>query len=156
MERHGNHRLNLGQIHIDQSVVIRDLLRSKLFIIILSSVNLIEFPDLVIRYPDGRQTGRFGGHDIDADPVIHTQIRNTVSDKLHYLIIDIAVRKHGSDNRERNILRTDSVPGGSGQIDADHLRHPDIVCLIQQLLHQLRAAFSYRHGTKGSVTGMAV
>ena len=53
-------------------------------------------------------------------------------------------------------MRTDARTRFSCQIYRYDARIGDVICITKQLLHQLAAAFAYRHGTQGSVTGMAV
>ena len=53
------------------------------------------------------------------------------------------MRPHARTRFSRQINRYDAGIG-------------DVICIAKQLLHQLAAAFAYRHGTEGSVTGMAV
>ena len=72
MERHSNHRFDLAQIDNDHAVIISCRSRIQLFVIVCSSVNLIEFLNLLIGSPDGRQTGGLRGHNIHTDTEICT------------------------------------------------------------------------------------
>ncbi len=70
MERHGNHRPHLAQVHPDASIVVCNVSRIQFGIILTSAMNLIKFLNCIVRPPDGGQTGRLCRHDIDADPKI--------------------------------------------------------------------------------------
>ena len=156
MERHCNHRFDLTQIHIHHTVIVRHCSRIQFFIITLTSVNLIELADLLIRLPDRRQAGGLCGHNIDTDTEICTQLIHTGTDKFHNLIIHISITKCRTDNCQCYILRTDTLPRLAVQIDCNDLRHADIVSLIQQLLYKLRSALAHCHSTQRTITSVAV
>ncbi len=156
VERHGDHRADFREIDADHTVVICRFARRELHIISASSVNVVKFLHGSVRLPDRRQTGGLGCHNINSDAVVHTQIRHTVAEELHHLIVHIPVCEYLADNGERNILRSDKRRRLSGQTDADHLRHIDIVGLFQQLLYKLRPAFPDRHRAERTVSGMGI
>ena len=113
--------------------------------------------DSVVGLPDGGQAGGLGGHDVDADAVIHGQVRHAGADELQDFVfheaVSIHVRRTGQWPR-----RGDPRPGPglAGEVDQHHLRGGDVIGVAQQLLDDLRAALAHAHGTQGAVTGVAV
>ena len=156
VERHGDHRADLGQIYIYHSIVVSHLPRLQLLIGLRAVVGLIPFPCLLICCPDGGKTCGFRGHDINADPVIAGQLCHARSYKFHHLILHISVGKCCSDQSQGHILRTYALCRLAVQIDGDHAGALHIVGSSQQLLCQLAAAFTDGHGTQRTVTCMAV
>ena len=53
-------------------------------------------------------------------------------------------------------MGTHTLTGCAGQIDHHHFRCGHIVCILQQLLDDLGAAFTHAHGAQGTVAGVAV
>ena len=156
MERHGDHRSDLRQIHHDHAVVVRHLSRIQLFIFFHSAVNLIKLPDLFIGPPDRGKTGRLRSHHIDADPEISAQRRHARPHEFHHLILHISVTEHRADDRQRHVLRADPFHRFSRQVHPYDARHIDVVSLRQQLLDQLRTTFAHGHCSQRPVTGMGI
>ena len=119
-------------------------------------MDLIELFDLLICRPDGGQAGRLCSHNVNADTEVRAQLLHARSDELHDFIIDIAVFKYRSDDRKRNILRTYTLHRLAVQIDGDHARHLDVICLVEKLLYKLRSALAHGHSSERAVTRMAV
>ena len=119
-------------------------------------MDFIEFTNLFVCCPDGGQTGGLGRHNINTNPEISAELSDAWSDKFHDLIVDISICKCRTNNRQRNILGTDSLCRLSVQVDSYYPRHLDIIGLIQKLLHELRAALTHSHCPECTVTGMAV
>ena len=119
-------------------------------------MDLIERLDLIIGLPDGRKTRGLRGHNVDTDTEVRRQRRNARAHKLHDLILHITVRKHRTDNRQRHVLRTHALHRRTLQVDRDHARHIDIICLIEKLLNELRSALTHRHGTERTITRMGI
>src|SRR5699024_4340402 len=156
MERHGDHRLDLAQVHINTSVIICHSPRIQLFVIFTSSMDLVELLDLLVCRPDRGQAGRLCCHNVDADTEVSAQLLHARSDELHYLVIHIAILKYRSDDRKRNVLRSYALHRLAVQIDRDHARHLDIISLVKELFYKLRSALAHSHRSKRSVAGMAV
>ena len=91
-------------------------------------MDLVELLDLVIGGPDRRQTGCLCGHNVHADTIISRQVCNTVSDELHYFIINITICENSTDDRQSDILWTNALLWLSCQIYSDHARHIDVIC----------------------------
>ena len=120
-------------------------------------MDIIEISDLVIiGSPDGGQAGRFGCHNIHTDTKICTQFLYARSDKFHDFILYIAIFKDSSDDRQSNVLRTDTFHRLTVQINRYHTRHIDIVSFGEQLFYKLRSAFAHRHGSQCTVTCVGV
>ena len=156
MERHCDHRSDRTKIHFDNTVIIGSLSRRKFSVIRLSAVNLIELLDLLICLPDRGQTGCLCSHYINSDTEIRTQGCHTRTHKFHYLILNKTASEHFSDNRKCNVLRPYPFLWFALQINCHHLRHLDIICLLQKLLYEFRSAFSHCHGSKCAISGMRI
>ena len=147
MEWHRNHRLDFAQIHIHHAVIISRRSWVQFLIVLRPSMNLIEFPNLLIRLPNRRQTGCLCGHNVNSNTEIRTQLLHARTYELHDLIIHISISKCSSDDCKRHILRTYSLHGFAVQINPYHAGHLDIIGLIQKLLYKLRTAFSHCHSS---------
>ena len=119
-------------------------------------MNLIEVLNGIVCCPDGREAGRFCGHNINSDTEISAESGNARAYKLHDFILNITVGKHCAYDSQRNVLGTYARHRLSGQINAHNLRSVYIISLAQKLLHQLRTALTHSHGSQGTVSGMAV
>ena len=71
VERQRDHRLYGRKIDRDAVIVIGGIFRLKFLVIFLAPVDFVVFARLFVRFPDGRETGGFGGHHVDAVAVIH-------------------------------------------------------------------------------------
>ena len=114
MHRHGNGALNGGKIDIDAAVVVCDFGRIKLLISFGSAMNREVAFGLVVGDPNGTPAGGLGGHDVNGVAVLNRKTGNARANKLHCLVLDIAIFIYGADNGERHILRTDAGLGCSG------------------------------------------
>ena len=110
----------------------------------------------IVCLPDGGPAGCLGGHDVDAVAVIGTQIGNAGADKLHDLVLHIAVGVGGGHQRQRDIMGADTGVGLAGQIDGDHAGVGHIVGAADQLLGQLAAALADGHRAQRTVAGVGV
>ena len=119
-------------------------------------MDLVKFLDLVIRLPDGGQTGGLCSHNVNADSEICAQSRNSRPYKFHYFILHIAAAKYFSYDRKSHILRAYSLNRLSGQINSHNSRHINVIGLAKKLLYQLGSAFSHCHGSKRSVSCMRI
>ena len=72
VERHRDHWLDLAHIDINHSIIVSHCSRIQLLISLASSMDLIEFLDLFICFPDRRQTGCLCCHNIDSNSVVCT------------------------------------------------------------------------------------
>ena len=113
MERHGDHRTDLVQIHLDQSVVVCYLAGIQFLIVFGTSVDLIELTDLVIGLPDGGQTGGLCGHYINADTEISTQGSHAGTYEFHYFIFYIAILEYCANDSQCHVLRTYTLHGST-------------------------------------------
>ena len=156
MERHGDHRTDRGQIHFDAAVIVGCPRRRKRTVSFLSSMDLIEFPDRLIRLPDRAQAGGLRRHDIHADPEIRAQLRHAGPDKFHDLIFDIPLLEDRANDCKRDILRADAAHRLARQVHRNHPRHVHIPGLSQKLLHQLSAALADCHGSQRAVAGVGI
>ena len=119
-------------------------------------MDLVELTDLVVGLPDGGQAGGLCGHNINADTEISTQGCHAGTYELHDFIFHITVFEYGTDDRQCHILRSYALDWLALQINGYHLRHIDIVGLVQQLLYQLRSALAHRHRAERTVACMGI
>ena len=156
MEGQGDHRLHLGQIYQYGTVVVRHVCRRELLVSLRPAVDLEVPLRLLVCGPDGGQTGGFRCHHVDTVAEFNRQICNPVSYKFQHFIFHKFLREYCANDGQRHILRTYARAGRAGEIDGNYLRHVHIVGAVQNLLHQLGAAFSDGHGSQGAVAGVAV
>ena len=156
MERHCDHRLDLAKVDLDRTIVIRAVFRFQFFVSVCSSVNLIEILHFLVSLPDGGKAGGLRRHDIDPDPEISGKLCDARSGKLQDFVFHIAILENGPDQCQCHILRADTFFRFSGQIDADDLRHIDIISLIQELFHQFRSALADCHAAERAIAGMGI
>ncbi len=64
--------------------------------------------------------------------------------------------KYCADNRQCNVLRSYAFYRLTRQINAYHLRHIDVIGLIQKLFYQLRSALAHCHGPQCTVPRMGI
>ena len=61
-----------------------------------------------------------------------------------------------TDDRQCDILRSYTLDWLALQLNGYHLRHIDIVGLVQQLLYQLRTALAHRHRSQRTLAGVGI
>lgn len=69
----GDHRLDFAKVDLNDAVIKRALFGLELLIGFRAAVDGEVFLNLLIRLPDGGEAGRLGGHDVDADAVVHRE-----------------------------------------------------------------------------------
>ena len=156
MEWHSDHWLDLTQVHIDHTIVVGHCSRIQFLIFFYSSMNIVEFLNLLIRLPDRRQTGCLCSHNINSNTEVSTQLLNSRTYELHNFVIHISICKCCTNDCQCDILRSNALHRFSIQIDSYDLWHLNIISLIQQLFYQLRSTFAHCHRTKCTITRMTV
>ena len=156
MERQRNHRFYFRQIDNNRSVVIRAVLRFEFFIRVLPAVNAVILFYFFVRFPDGRQTGRFGSHNVYAYSLVGGNRFNAAAYKFENAVFYEPALKRRFDERERNVLRADSLFKSAFKIHRYDFGHIHVVSLIEQLFDEFGSAFAYRHSAERAVTGMRV
>ena len=156
MERQGDHGFDAAQVHIDTAVVVGDVRRIQFAVILRPSVRSEIILCIRVRAPDGGEAGRLCRHDVDAVPVIGVHGTDAGAYKLHDLVLDIAVLKDRTDDRQRDILRADIGRRLSVQIDRDHVGTGHIIGVLEQLLAELSAALADGHGAERTVARVGI
>jgi hypothetical protein len=80
--------------------------------------------------PDRRKAGCFGGHHIDADPVVHGQTGHTGTCKLQDLVFYEPVCKNLFAQRQSDILRSNTPARRSFQPYEYNLRRVHVICIV--------------------------
>ena len=119
-------------------------------------MNFIKFFNSIIGLPDRRKTGCLCSHNINADSEIRAETCHSRSHKFHDFILHITICKNFSDNSQRNVLRTNSRPRFTFQVNSNNTRHIDVISLRKKLFYQLTSAFSHCHGSQSAISGMTV
>ena len=156
VERHGDHRLDLREVDLDDAVVEGAFFGFKLLIGFRAAVDGEVFLNLLIRLPDGGEAGRLGGHDVDADAVVHREAGDAGSGELQNFIFDEAAVVDCAAERDGDVLRADAAGGLARQVDEDDVRHGDVVGVGEELLDDLRAALADAHRAERAVARVAV
>ena len=105
MERHGDHRLDLGKIDLYNAVVVSYRTGSKFLVCCGTIVCLVPLLYGIICLPDGGQAGGLCGHNVDADSEIRGQLGYAGAHELHHLILYITLLEGCADDGKRHILR---------------------------------------------------
>ena len=156
MERKGDHRADAGKIDLDAAVIVCDVCRIQLLKLSASVMLAEERLRGRIGSPDGGQAGGLRRHDINTVPVIRGHAGYARAHELHYLILDIAVLEDRALDRECNIVWADEWLWLAGEVDGHHARISDVIGLLEELLAELSAALTDRHGTEGTVAGVGI
>ena len=156
VHRQGDGAFHRGEIDVHAAVVIRDLGGLQRLERLRPAVDGQVILRVLVGLPDGGPAGRFRRHHVDAVAVFNRQIRHARPDKLHDLVLHIALGVNRADDGERHVLRADAVPRLAGQVDGDHARARHVVGAADKLLGQLAAALADRQRAQRAVTGVAV
>ena len=156
MERHRNHRLHLGKINVNDTVIIGAALRLKLPVRFFSSMKSKPLLRLLIRLPDGGQAGGLCGHDVDSDTEILRKVMNALTDKLQNLVLDKPALENRSDQCDVHVMRAHTPFGGSCQMNGNDLGPFDVIGLSQKLLHKLRTTLTHCHCAQCSISCMRI
>ena len=156
MERKRDHRTDAGKIDLDAAVIVCDICRIQLLKLCTSVMLVKERLRCGIGSPDGGQAGGLGGHDIDAVSIIGGHAGYARAHELHYLILHITVLENRALDRKCDIVRTDEWLWLTGEVDGYHARISDVIGLLEELLTELSATLTDRHGTEGTITGMGI
>ena len=156
VERKGDHRLDAGEVDIDAAVIVSDVGRRQFPVVVSPAVLFEERFGVLIGLPDGGQAGGLGRHDVDTVAVVGAHGRDAGADELHDLVLDEAVLKDRTDDRQSDILRADERLRFAVEIDGHDTGVRDIVGVFEELFDELAAAFADGHGAEGTVTGVGV
>ena len=117
---HGDGALHRGEIHIDAAVIVSDLGGIELLVGLGSAVGDKVALGLLVRDPDGGPAGGLGGHDINGVAVLDGEVCNAGADKLHGLVLHVAILINRADDGEGHVLGADAGTGCAGEVDGDH------------------------------------
>ena len=156
MERQGGHGLNGGQVQLDKAVIVRAVLRMQGGKVLRPAVQRQIVLHGAVRLPDGGQAGRLGGHDVDADAVVHAETADAIPHELQHLVFHKAVFIHRAAQGDGHIVGAHAVAGPAGDVHQDHLGRCQVVGVPQQLLDDLTAALAYAQGAQRAVAGVTV
>ena len=111
---------------------------------------------LFISLPDGRQCAAFRCHCIDAHAVFHAEGSDSLTEEFQYRIFAGWRSENMTDQQQGRIHRSHAGSWRSGQSDTGHMRIRQIICLSEQLLDKLPAAFSDTHRSQSTVARMRI
>ena len=156
VERKGYHGFHLIEIDMDHAVIVGDPAGLELGIILGTLIGLIPALCGLVGLPDGAEAGGLGGHYVHTVAEIHRQVPDAGAYELKHAVVDEAGLEGCADERDRNVVRTDTLLGLARHIDHDHLGHIVVPGVVEKLLCKLRAALADRHGAESAVAGVAV
>ena len=120
MHWHGDGALHRGEIDIHTAVVPGNFGGVQLLVCLGSAVGDEVALGLLVGDPDGGPTGGLGGHDVDRVAVLDGEIGDAGADKLHGLVLHVAVFVHRADDGQSHVLRADAGTGCAGEVNGDH------------------------------------
>ena len=156
VEGQGGHGLDGGQVQLDKAVIVRAVLRMQGGKVLRPAVQRQIVLHGAVRLPDGGQAGRLGGHDVDADAVVHAETADAIPHELQHLVFHKAVFIHRAAQGDGHIVGAHAVAGPAGDVYQDHLGRCQVVGVTQQLLDDLTAALAYAQGAQRAVAGVTV
>ena len=156
VEGQGDHGLDGGQIHLDDAVVVGALVGGLGLELVTAAQSGEVGLGVVVGGPHGGETGRLGGHDVDAGAVVHGEIGHAGAEELHDGVFHDAGLEGGADEGQGHVLGTHAGPGGAGEVDGHDLGVGDVIGLAEELPGQLGAALTNGHGAVGAVAGVGV
>ena len=156
VERQRGHRLHAAEVDGDHAVVVRAVLRIQRGKRLRPAVDGKVLRHGVVGLPYGAEAGGFRGHNVDADAIVHGQLRYGRACKLQHLVLYEAVFVHRTAQRDGHVVRPYALGRLPGEPDQDHLRSGNIICVAQQLLYDLGSALADAHGAERAVARVAV
>ena len=76
------HRFHLGKIDFDHGIGVCHALRLELLIFLGSAVNFVVLFDYIVGFPNRRQTGGFGSHNVNAVSKVHRKRFDAVANEF--------------------------------------------------------------------------
>ena len=156
VERQRGHRLHAAEVDGDHTVVVRAVLRMQRGKRLRPAVDGKVLRHGVVGLPYGAEAGRFRGHNVNADAVVHGQMRYGRACKLQHLVLYKAVFVHRAAQRDGNVMRPYAPGRLPGEPNQNDLRRGNIICVAQQLLYDLGAALADAHGAERAIARVAV
>ena len=156
VEGQGDHGHDAAKINANQAVVAGRAFKAQFGVVFGAAMHGHVVAHLFVCGPDGRKTGGFGGHDVDAAAVFHRKTRHAGAHEFHDLVLHKAVFEHRANDGKGHVLRANAGAGRALKPHNNLLRVGDVVGLAQQLLDQLGAAFANGHDAQRAVAGVAV
>ena len=156
VEGQRNHGLDGGEVDLHAAVVIGHL--AGLQLLVIAAAAMLGEPGLgvAVGLPDGGKAGGLGGHHVHAVAVVGVHRGHAGADKLHDLVLHIAVGVHGLADGQGDVVGAHPGLGLAGEVDGHHLWIGAVPGVAQDLLIQLAAALAHGHGAQSAVAGVAV
>ena len=156
MEGERDHRLDAAQVDLHDRVIIRTVQRSECQICVFSAMRSEGTAHRLVCLPNGGKTARLRCHDINAIAIIHGEIGNAVTEKFHHAVFHGTLLEGRADQGKRHILRSDTRSRLARQVHADYAWIGNVIGLAQELLDQLRTAFSDGKRAVSAIAGVGV
>ena len=152
----GDHRLLGRQVDAYHGVIVGDIARLQHLEVGRTLVYLVVMLHLVVGDPYRAQACGLGGHDIDAIAEVDGQVLHARAGKLEHLVLYKSALEGGFHQRDGHIVRTYALAGTSLKPHQHYLGSIDVPGVVEQLLHELAAAFTHAHVTQRAVARVAV
>jgi len=156
MVRQGDHRLLLGEVDAHHAIVVGHLARAQLLVVLRTTVELIVLADLLVRHPDRAQTGGLGSHHVDAVAEIDRKVGDAGAGKLQHLVLDKATLEDCLDQRDGDVVGTDTVARRALKPNEDHLRGVDVPGVAEELLDKLTTTLADTHVAQRAIAGVGI
>ena len=111
---------------------------------------------LFVCNPDRAQASGLGSHDVDTVTEVDRQLFNARTCELEHLVLHSAALECSLNERDSHVVRTYALLGLALEPYEHHFRCVDVPCVLEQLLHELAAAFANAHVTERAVACVRV
>ena len=145
VERQCNHRLLCREVDAYHHVVVSYVARLQFAIVLRTLVDVVVVLHLFVSHPDRAQASSLSSHDIDAVTEVDRQVLDARTCKLQHLILNHAALECSLNERDGNVVRTNTLLRCALKPYQYYLRCVDIPCVLKKLLHELAATFADTH-----------
>ena len=156
VEGQSDHGDDLAKVNANKAVIGRRAFKAQFGVVVGAAVFFKIAGHLGVCCPDGRKTGGFGGHDVDAATVFYRKALNAGAHKFQHLVLHKAIAENSGNKGQRHVLRANTGARRAFEPDGYFLRVGHVIGLAEQLLDQFRPAFAHSHDTQRAIAGMAV
>ena len=156
MEGKRYHRLHSREVDLNHSVVVGNARRREALVFLGTTVCDIVLLGHLVGLPDRRETGRLGGHNVNAVTEINREVLHAGADELKHLVLDKAILECRTDERDSHVVGANALFGSARQIDEDYLGRFYIISVLKKLLYKLRATLADTHSAKRTVACVRV
>ena len=156
VERQSDHRLLRREVNANHHIVVSYVARLQFLEVLRTLVYVVMVLHLFVCNPDRAQASGLGSHDVDTVTEVDRQLFNARTCELEHLVLHSAALECSLNERDSHVVRTYALLGLALEPYEHHFRCVDVPCVLEQLLHELAAAFANAHVTERTVACVRV